>query len=259
MRITRVSPVSVAKVAFVLYAVLGLIIGGRHGVRGAAGSDVRAAHGEHGSAVFGVIFGAGAVIFMPLLYGGFGALGALIGGRNLQPRGRIRGRYRGDPRADPASPLMPRLIAQPTVVAAAGNKPKRIEEYAGHVNSGTLGRQRGADGVARRLVSRASGPDSRRSPWCCAAGCASQHEGGASRCRRGAGRRHGAGRVGPLLHARTPTARNTWPCALPAFRPRLCTAIRRRHGDTRRTATESRRSSENSHGDWQDTESTESS
>ena len=31
---------------------------------------------------------------------------------------------------------MPRLIAQPTVVAAAGNKPKRIEEYAGHVNSG---------------------------------------------------------------------------------------------------------------------------
>jgi mannose-6-phosphate isomerase-like protein (cupin superfamily) len=31
---------------------------------------------------------------------------------------------------------MPRLIAQPTVVAAAGNKPKRIEEYAGRVNSG---------------------------------------------------------------------------------------------------------------------------
>ena len=31
---------------------------------------------------------------------------------------------------------MPRLIAQPTVVAAAGNKPKQIEEYAGRVNSG---------------------------------------------------------------------------------------------------------------------------
>ena len=30
---------------------------------------------------------------------------------------------------------MPRLIAQPTVIAAAGNKPKRIEEYAGRVNS----------------------------------------------------------------------------------------------------------------------------
>jgi mannose-6-phosphate isomerase-like protein (cupin superfamily) len=31
---------------------------------------------------------------------------------------------------------MPRLIAQPTVVAAAGNKPKQIEEFAGRVNSG---------------------------------------------------------------------------------------------------------------------------
>ena len=31
---------------------------------------------------------------------------------------------------------MPRLITSPTVIAPAGNKPKRIEEYAGHVNSG---------------------------------------------------------------------------------------------------------------------------
>jgi mannose-6-phosphate isomerase-like protein (cupin superfamily) len=31
---------------------------------------------------------------------------------------------------------MPRLIASPAVIEAAGNKPKRIEEYAGRVNSG---------------------------------------------------------------------------------------------------------------------------
>jgi mannose-6-phosphate isomerase-like protein (cupin superfamily) len=31
---------------------------------------------------------------------------------------------------------MPRLIAQPTIIEAAGNKPKRIEEFAGRVNSG---------------------------------------------------------------------------------------------------------------------------
>jgi mannose-6-phosphate isomerase-like protein (cupin superfamily) len=31
---------------------------------------------------------------------------------------------------------MPTLINNPTVIAAAGNKPKRIEEYAGRVNSG---------------------------------------------------------------------------------------------------------------------------
>ena len=31
---------------------------------------------------------------------------------------------------------MPTLIQQPTVIQAAGNMPKRIEEYAGRVNSG---------------------------------------------------------------------------------------------------------------------------
>jgi mannose-6-phosphate isomerase-like protein (cupin superfamily) len=31
---------------------------------------------------------------------------------------------------------MPTLISQPTIVHAAGNVPKRIEEYAGRVNSG---------------------------------------------------------------------------------------------------------------------------
>ncbi len=31
---------------------------------------------------------------------------------------------------------MPTLIAQPAVIEAAGNKPKRIEEFAGRVNSG---------------------------------------------------------------------------------------------------------------------------
>jgi mannose-6-phosphate isomerase-like protein (cupin superfamily) len=31
---------------------------------------------------------------------------------------------------------MPRLIETPTIIEAAGNKPKTIEEYAGHVNSG---------------------------------------------------------------------------------------------------------------------------
>ena len=31
---------------------------------------------------------------------------------------------------------MPRVLQQPTVIQAAGNKPKRIEEYVGRVNSG---------------------------------------------------------------------------------------------------------------------------
>jgi len=32
---------------------------------------------------------------------------------------------------------MPRLIESPTVIAAAGNKPKRIEEFVGRVTTGT--------------------------------------------------------------------------------------------------------------------------
>jgi mannose-6-phosphate isomerase-like protein (cupin superfamily) len=34
---------------------------------------------------------------------------------------------------------MPRLISSPTVIEAAGNMPKRIEEYVGRVNSATSG------------------------------------------------------------------------------------------------------------------------
>jgi mannose-6-phosphate isomerase-like protein (cupin superfamily) len=34
---------------------------------------------------------------------------------------------------------MPRLIAAPTVIKSAGNKPKKIEEFAGLVNSGHAG------------------------------------------------------------------------------------------------------------------------
>jgi mannose-6-phosphate isomerase-like protein (cupin superfamily) len=42
---------------------------------------------------------------------------------------------------------MPRLIEQPTVIKAAGTKPKRIEEFAGRVNSSQ------ADVSVARMVS----------------------------------------------------------------------------------------------------------
>ena len=34
---------------------------------------------------------------------------------------------------------MPTFLQQPTIIQAAGNKPKQIEEYAGRVNSGHAG------------------------------------------------------------------------------------------------------------------------
>jgi hypothetical protein len=77
MRITRIAPLSVAKVAFVLYGMIGLIIGVIIALASLLGATMGMAGGDK-SAVFGAIFGVGAVIIMPLLYGGFGALGALI-------------------------------------------------------------------------------------------------------------------------------------------------------------------------------------
>ena len=41
-----------------------------------------------------------------------------------------------DPRPPDYNPRMPRLIESPSVIEAAGTKPKIIEEYAGRVNSG---------------------------------------------------------------------------------------------------------------------------
>lgn len=43
---------------------------------------------------------------------------------------------------------MPRLIAKPAVIPAAGNRPKRIEEYVGRVNTPDAV-QRGAPSIAR--------------------------------------------------------------------------------------------------------------
>ena len=42
---------------------------------------------------------------------------------------------------------MPTLISQPTIINAAGNLPKRIEEYAGRVNS-EIPSECGKDGIA---------------------------------------------------------------------------------------------------------------
>src|SRR5687768_14173878 len=66
-----------------------------------------------------------------------------IGGSGMLPRigPRCDGREprQTGPVAVLSSPLMPRLIHQPAVIQAAGNKPKRIEEYAVRVNSGHSG------------------------------------------------------------------------------------------------------------------------
>lgn len=77
MRITRISPMSVAKLAFVMYGLIGLVIGVVFAVASLLGATLGGVVGDR-SAILGAIFGVGAVVIMPLLYGCFGALGALI-------------------------------------------------------------------------------------------------------------------------------------------------------------------------------------
>jgi hypothetical protein len=78
MVITRVGVVSVAKIAGVLYAGIGLIIGGFFSLLGMAGFAGGLASESAGGAFAGALFGIGAVIVLPIVYGIFGFIGTLI-------------------------------------------------------------------------------------------------------------------------------------------------------------------------------------
>jgi len=75
MRITHIAPLSVAKVALVIYGVLGLVVGGFFALLAVFGASFGAAMGDE-SALMGAAFGLGAVIVLPIFYG---CLGALMG------------------------------------------------------------------------------------------------------------------------------------------------------------------------------------
>ena len=75
MVITRIGPVSLAKTAGVIYAVLGLIIGAIVSLFAALGAAF--ANGAQGTGMAAFI-GVGAVVFLPIVYGCLGFIGMLI-------------------------------------------------------------------------------------------------------------------------------------------------------------------------------------
>ena len=77
MVINRVGPLSVAKLAGMLYAILGLIFGAIISLIALAGGMAANAD-EPGAAAAGAIFGAGAVIVLPILYGCLGFVMTLL-------------------------------------------------------------------------------------------------------------------------------------------------------------------------------------
>jgi hypothetical protein len=79
MTITRVGPLSCAKVAGLLYVVIGLIAGGLVSLVSMAGGFAAAASSPSDDAgVFAALFGVGAIIILPIFYGVLGFIGTLI-------------------------------------------------------------------------------------------------------------------------------------------------------------------------------------
>lgn len=79
MTLRRVEPIPAAKLVGVVYGLLGLIIGGFASMAFMLGGMAGAAAGRQAvPQVFGILFGAGSIIFFPLLYGGMGFVGTLI-------------------------------------------------------------------------------------------------------------------------------------------------------------------------------------
>jgi hypothetical protein len=78
MVVKRVGPLSVAKNAAVLYAVVGLIIGGILSLAGIAGAFGAAGEDSGAAAGLAAIFGVGAIVMFPIIYACLGFIGALI-------------------------------------------------------------------------------------------------------------------------------------------------------------------------------------
>ena len=75
MIVTRIGPMSLAKISAALYALIGLVVGAVV----SAVSMIGGALGGSDTGMIGLVFGAAAVILLPLLYGCMGFVGSLIG------------------------------------------------------------------------------------------------------------------------------------------------------------------------------------
>ena len=75
MVITRVGPLSCAKIAAALYGVMGLIMGAIFSAVAAAGAFSGA---PDNVTIFPMVFGAASIVFFPILYACFGFVGSLI-------------------------------------------------------------------------------------------------------------------------------------------------------------------------------------
>lgn len=79
MVLKRIEPLSLAKVAALLYGGIGLIVGVLVSVVATLGFAFAPGGENAPPALLAPLFGVGAIVLFPLLYGFFGALAALVG------------------------------------------------------------------------------------------------------------------------------------------------------------------------------------
>jgi hypothetical protein len=76
MVINRIGALSLAKLSGTLYAIIGLIIGALFSLFAMIGA---AAAGGDNAGMFGAMFGIGAIVLFPVIYGCMGFIASLIG------------------------------------------------------------------------------------------------------------------------------------------------------------------------------------
>lgn len=92
MVIKRVDPVSAAKIGGVLYGLLGLLIGACISVVALLFSGAMSSLSEQpGGSMFGMLFGAGAIVIMPIFYGVIGFVMTLISAALFNVASKITG------------------------------------------------------------------------------------------------------------------------------------------------------------------------
>ena len=75
MIVKRIGPLSLAKITGVVYCIFGVVIGCVFALISLVSGAVS---DQPGGSFFGVLFGVGAVIFLPVLYGGLGFVMTLL-------------------------------------------------------------------------------------------------------------------------------------------------------------------------------------
>ncbi len=91
MVIKRIGALSLAKIAAVLYAGIGLLIGAVFSLIGMAGFASQMGDASSGLPFVGMLFGVGAIIILPICYGLIGFIFTLIGATIFNAAARLTG------------------------------------------------------------------------------------------------------------------------------------------------------------------------